>query len=371
MSNLFAAGSPRDQGRSLPRGEVVGRYTAYLDAQKAVDYLADSKFAVQNVSIVGNDLKTVERVTGRLSYPRVALSSALTGAWFGLFVGLVLSLFGGAPALGSLGPTIALGAVFWLLFGVIGYALQRGRRDFTSTSQVIATSYDVIVAPEVAGEARRLLAQLPMVGQAGHPAPQGQAGQPPYRQGQPGYGPGQPGQQPPYGQPGYGQGQPGQQPPYGQPGNGQGQPGQPGFPPQGQPQAPERPAGWQDPYAASGQGAHAAGPADAAAPAAGETRRGRFPDLPDGRPRYGVRLDAQGRPIEPNSRQSAADAPQGAVEDPAAGDVAAGASRDNDAAGNAQSQAGGVSTPDSRQDSQGARQAPEAGSQEDSGAQQR
>ena len=58
----------------------MGRYTAYLDAQKAVDYLADSKFPVHLVSIVGNELKSVERVTGRLTYPRVAMSSAATGA---------------------------------------------------------------------------------------------------------------------------------------------------------------------------------------------------------------------------------------------------------------------------------------------------
>ena len=344
MSNLFAAGSSRDQGRALPRGEVVGRYTAYLDAQKAVDYLADSKFAVQNVSIVGNDLKTVERVTGRLSYPRVALSSALTGAWFGLFVGLVLSLFGGAEALGSIGPIIALGAVFWLLFGVIGYALQRGRRDFTSTSQVIATTYDVVVAPEAAGEARQLLARLPMNGQAGHPAPQpgpgryGQPGQGPYpHQGQGPYGQPGPGQ---YGQPGPGQyGQPGQQGQgqYGQPGQ-QGQPGQgrPGPAPHpsgngsgpygapGQPgQAPQRPAGWHDPYS-SPAGSSPAAPGSAGAPAAPGTpaanpaaveaaagsadapRRGQFPDLPDGRPRYGIRLDAEGRPIAPRPAGSAA-----------------------------------------------------------------
>ena len=50
------------------------------------------------VSIVGNDLKMVERVTGRLSYPRVALSGALSGMWFGLFVGVMLSFFTPTPA---------------------------------------------------------------------------------------------------------------------------------------------------------------------------------------------------------------------------------------------------------------------------------
>ncbi|UWX96375.1 ECF transporter S component [Arthrobacter zhaoxinii] len=288
MSNLFGATPPRDAGRSLPQGETVGRYTAYLDAQKAVDYLADNKFPVQLVSIVGNELKSVERVTGRLTYPRVAGSSALTGAWFGLFVGLALMLFGGSAAAISILPSMALGAVFWVLFGVLAYALQRGRRDFTSTSQVIATSYDVIVAREAANDARQLLHRLPMVGQAGHP----QA---------PAAGPRHDALRPPAG---------------------------------GQ-QAPERPSGWANPYGSpapdsdpAGQapagGAHAveAGAEAAASGAKPATPRGQFPDLPDGRPQYGVRRPVQpavqsdsGQPdsaqpaVQPDSAQPAATQP--------------------------------------------------------------
>ena len=43
--------------------QSVGIYSSYADAQKAVDYLADEKFEVQNLAIVGTDLKSVERVT--------------------------------------------------------------------------------------------------------------------------------------------------------------------------------------------------------------------------------------------------------------------------------------------------------------------
>ena len=241
----------RDSGRVLPTGETIGRYTSYLDAQKAVDYLADNKFAVQRVAIIGNDLKTVERVTGRLSYPRVALGSAATGAWFGLFVGLILSLFGDSESTITIVSSIALGAIFWLLFGVLTYTFQRGRRDFTSTSQVIATSYDVIVEPSLAGEARRLLQQLPMNGQAQHP------GGAPTGWGQ------TPGQAP-------GQGQAPQQP------------------------APERPAGWNDPYAGQPiQPQPEGGEGGTAGPGTTGPRRGQFPDLPDGRPQYGVRVDDQ------------------------------------------------------------------------------
>ncbi|MHA7262476.1 general stress protein [Arthrobacter sp. TMN-37] len=276
MANVLGRTPSRDEGRTLPRGETVGRYTAYLEAQKAVDYLADHKFPVERVSIIGNDLKTVERVTGRLSYPRVALASAATGAWFGFFVGLILTLFGGSEPYSSVLSSMALGAMFWLLFGVITYAFQRGKRDFTSTSQVIATSYDVIVDPSVAGEARRRLQQLPMNGQALHP-----------------------------GGPAAGWDRPAEGPAGGfQPPAPQG-----GFPP-GAPEVPPGPA-------AAGAPAPAGSPGETAEPAA--PRRGRYPDLPDGRPQYGVRVDT---PVEDRPRPEGTpggDTPAAATEEPAGG----------------------------------------------------
>ena len=47
----------------LPTGLSVGTYDTYADAQRAVDHLADEKFPVENLAIVGTDLRQVERVT--------------------------------------------------------------------------------------------------------------------------------------------------------------------------------------------------------------------------------------------------------------------------------------------------------------------
>ncbi|NVM95336.1 general stress protein [Arthrobacter wenxiniae] len=269
MANLFGRTRPMDEARVVPTGETIGSYTSYLDAQKAVDYLADEKFPVQHVSIVGNDLKMVERVTGKLSYPRVALSGAMTGAWFGLFIGVMLSFFdsnagaGGGPYLNVM-TAVLMGAAFWMLFAIIGYAAQRGKRDFTSTNQVLASNYDVIVTPDVAMDARRLLAQLPMNSAA--PGPYQGQGQ---NQAHQGYRP--PAQPPVSGQQPPASGQAGQQPP--------------------------RPEGWHDPYGAPQQQPVPDVPQTeesherpGQAPLSGP-RRGQFPDLPDGRPQYGVRVD--------------------------------------------------------------------------------
>jgi hypothetical protein len=154
-------GTQRQNGvPTPPKGELVAKYVTYLDAQRAVDYLSDEQFPVQEVTIVGSGLRMVERVTGRLTYPRVAAAGAASGAWFGLFVGLLLSLFGAKAQAGSVVGAVAIGAAFGILFGVISYALTGGRRDFTSTSQIVASEYEVLCTREHADEARRLLIQL-------------------------------------------------------------------------------------------------------------------------------------------------------------------------------------------------------------------
>jgi hypothetical protein len=164
MSNFGPFGGGRNVPRvpTPPRGQCIARYDTYLEAQRAVDFLSDSHFPVQFVTIVGTDLRMVERVTGRLTYGRVALAGSLSGAWFGLFVGLLLSLFGGTSGSGfPLFAAILIGAAFGMLFGVISYAFTGGRRDFTSTSQIVASEYQVLCADEQAHAASQLLDRLP------------------------------------------------------------------------------------------------------------------------------------------------------------------------------------------------------------------
>lgn len=145
-----------------PKGVAIADYESYLEAQKAVDYLSDNEFPVQFVTIVGTDLRMVERVTGRLTYARVALAGAASGAWFGLFVGLLLSLFSpGTSLFGVVVPALLIGAGFGMLFGVISFSFTGGKRDFTSTSQIVASRYSVLCAEEQAGQARQMLQQLP------------------------------------------------------------------------------------------------------------------------------------------------------------------------------------------------------------------
>jgi hypothetical protein len=148
-------------GLTLDFPQSLAVYDDYAQAQKAVDYLSDHEFPVENCMIVGTDLKQVERVTGRLTTGRVALGGLLSGVWLGLFVGLVFSLFGTASAVAVIVSTALFGALFGLIWALVGYAATRGRRDFSSVTQIVATRYEVLVEHKHAAKGRELLTQMP------------------------------------------------------------------------------------------------------------------------------------------------------------------------------------------------------------------
>lgn len=153
------------QAPIVPKGEVLGTYDTYLEAQQVIERLSQNEqFPIDALSIVGNDLKRVEQVTGRLSYGRAAGAGALSGLWFGLFVGVLFSLFPASATIGLL-PIVAaalIGAAAGLLFSVISYAITKRQRDFSSMTQVVASNYQVIVRPDLAARAQQVLANGPV-----------------------------------------------------------------------------------------------------------------------------------------------------------------------------------------------------------------
>lgn len=158
--------APRGGGRKMPSLALnypmsLGTFDKYEDAQRAVDYLSDHDFPVEKMLIVGTDLKQMERITGRLDWNKVLMGGLASGAWMGLFVGLILSMFEGNELLQVLGITVMLGAVFGAIWAAIGYSATRGKRDFTSVSQVVATKYEVLVEHTDAARGHELLEQMP------------------------------------------------------------------------------------------------------------------------------------------------------------------------------------------------------------------
>lgn len=147
-----------------PSGWPIGSYGTYEEAQRAVDFLAVEDFTVQDVTIVGVDLMLVERVTGKLTWGRVLATGAASGAWFGLFVGLLLTLFSNTQGVALTPVLVGLitGVFFGLVFAAVGYGSARGKRDFQSASQLVAGRYDVLCQPSSAERGRDLLAKLAM-----------------------------------------------------------------------------------------------------------------------------------------------------------------------------------------------------------------
>lgn len=171
MSSPFSGSARSTQGLpslpTPPTGWPIGSYGTYEEAQRAVDHLADNDFPVQEVTIVGVDLMLVERVTGRLTWARVLGGGAASGAWFGLFVGLIMGIFSAQNAwLGPLLFGLGIGVVFGLIFAAVTYFSTKGRRDFSSSSQIVAGRYDVLSQPSHAEQARDMLARLAMGGPA-------------------------------------------------------------------------------------------------------------------------------------------------------------------------------------------------------------
>jgi hypothetical protein len=142
--------------------QSVGLFNTYADAQKAVDYLADEKFEVQNLAIVGTELKSVERVLGRRNWGTVITQGMQSGISTGLLVALVMLIFTRPGSfLLLLLVSLAIGIALGVGFSAAAYAMSRGKRDFTSISQTVATKYEVLCEHKVAAQARQMLQGMP------------------------------------------------------------------------------------------------------------------------------------------------------------------------------------------------------------------
>ena len=161
MSQFSARPALSPRGGVMPRGDEVASFASYAEALHAVDSLSDDGFPVQHLTIIGTDLRQVERITGRMSWGRAVASGAGSGLWIGLFFGAMMSLVGSESAGGmSMVTAVLLGVVWGIVFQVGSYALTRGRRDFTSVSQVVASRYSIIASSRAA-EAAQALAGVP------------------------------------------------------------------------------------------------------------------------------------------------------------------------------------------------------------------
>ena len=147
---------------SVRGGRVtLRRYRDYMAAQRCVDALSDDHFPVEHTAIVGENLKIVEQITGRLNWGKAALAGIASGAVTGAFIGFLFGLFSLIDPLVSgfvvAGYGALIGAVAGLVFGLIGYSATGGRRDFTSIGGMVADDYVVQVDADQFDKAEQVL----------------------------------------------------------------------------------------------------------------------------------------------------------------------------------------------------------------------
>lgn len=138
----------------VPRGDVLMTLDTSTEAQSVVNRLAKANHPMTDIAIVGRDLVTVERITGRLTYARVAMAGALNGAWFGLFFGAMLTVTSDSYNAAFLPASVAIGVGIGSILRLVFFAARRNRQEYTSVSQVVASRYDVIVPAGTADRAR-------------------------------------------------------------------------------------------------------------------------------------------------------------------------------------------------------------------------
>ena len=151
-------------GLDLEYPMSLATYDDCPSAQRTVDLLADDAFPVQHLAIVGTELRSFERVTGRITRGKVALAGALSGLWLGVFIGIAFALIDGTGASAVFLTMPLLGVAFGLLWSQLGYptVTRRGTRDFSSTSEIVATKYEVLVEHHLLAHAHVLMSAAPV-----------------------------------------------------------------------------------------------------------------------------------------------------------------------------------------------------------------
>ena len=100
-------------------------------------------------------------MTGRLTIARAALSGASNGGLWGALFGMLMSAGAGGAATGAwvFGGLLG-GALLGMGLSALAYTARGGRRDFVSSSQVVASRYAVLASSDI-DTAYRLLQRTP------------------------------------------------------------------------------------------------------------------------------------------------------------------------------------------------------------------
>lgn len=138
-------------------GEIVATARDYESAQKVVSKLIAAEVPARDIAIVGQGVRTIERVTGKLGYAAAARSGAINGVLIGLLLSAFLVLGNPEVPIQLFVGFVLIGVALGMLMSLITYAIVRRRRDFASVTQLAADHYEVTVLPSSLAKARQVL----------------------------------------------------------------------------------------------------------------------------------------------------------------------------------------------------------------------
>lgn len=138
-------------------GETVASVREYEAAQKTVSKLIAAEVPARDIAIVGQSVRTIERVTGRLGYAAAARSGAVNGVLIGLLLSAILVIGNPDAPIQLFVGFVFIGVALGMILSLVTYAIVRRRRDFASVTQLAADHYEVTVMPVSLAKAREAL----------------------------------------------------------------------------------------------------------------------------------------------------------------------------------------------------------------------
>jgi hypothetical protein len=163
-------------------GQAVASFPTYEAAQKAVSSLIAADIPARDIAIVGQGLRSIERITGRLGYASAARSGAVNGLLLGLLFSAILVIGSPSVPIQAFVGVLFVGIAIGMLLSIVTYSFVRRRRDYASVMQVVADHYEITVTDNSVHRARQVLgpqapaaASAPAAARAASPAPAGPA----------------------------------------------------------------------------------------------------------------------------------------------------------------------------------------------------
>lgn len=122
---LIKAEHELHSSQGLPQGVKLASYSNRRELNTAMEKLEANGFPMQTLFVVSTGMRQVDFYMGKLSYPRIALSAAISGLLFGLFFAALIGLATGGSMLAAAVSYVPIAIAFTVIYSVFNFSRQR------------------------------------------------------------------------------------------------------------------------------------------------------------------------------------------------------------------------------------------------------